>query len=439
MPSRLRRTTTRRIIRDAPRAACLLLAATLAGCGVNVEPLMPTPVLYTECGFDPLVHIPANQQWTPRRVYYATTRTREGDGQEISYGNRPSEEISAGLALIGFGGHGMSWSELNRASSQATRDEVVPLSITGIVEAVRFPADLAPEEAAEPNRTGWLIQDLNDAIEDSRDPDLMIYVHGAKVNFYNACAFAAQIDHFAGRDMTSLAFSWPTRQDIFAYVSGGDVARAYDAAPALATLVEVLASTSKARRLHVLCWSAGARVTTRMFEILRERHPDVPLEELRGRLRIGTAYFAAGDVPTSEFIDALPVIHALSDRAIVTVSSNDEALKSSSRFMGGGGRIGQLSQSLTDEQVAQVEAHDRIEIVNVSLGSEDRGFDITGHRYWFNHPWASSDMILALRTDLAPGDRGLLRGEGRLAWRMPPDYPQRLTEILRSARLRSWE
>ena len=48
----------------------------LAGCGVGVQPLMPTPVLYTESGFRPLDHIPANEQWTPRRVYFAAPDIR---------------------------------------------------------------------------------------------------------------------------------------------------------------------------------------------------------------------------------------------------------------------------------------------------------------------------------------------------------------------------
>lgn len=198
----------------------------LAGCGIGMEPLMPTPILYTDTGLEPLDHIPDAERWVPRRVYYATTRQRGKNEQEISYGNDPSDQISVGLTLIGFGGHDMTWSDLNRVSKQAARKDIVTLSIAGVVEVARFPFDATPTEAARPDRAGWLLEDLNDSIEDARDKDLLIYVHGAKVNFYNACAFAAQLDHFMGRDMTSIAFSWPTRQNIFAYVRGADVTRA---------------------------------------------------------------------------------------------------------------------------------------------------------------------------------------------------------------------
>jgi len=411
----------------------------LAGCGVGMEPLMPTPVLYTECGFDPLDHIPENERWIPRRVYYATNRARDRNEQEISYGNDPSDEVSMGLTMIGFGGPHMTWSDLDRASTQSSRQEVVELSLAGVVEAGRFRPEATPAEAAQPDQAGWLLKDLNDAISDARDKDVLIYVHGAKVNFYNACAFAAQLDHFMGRDMTSVAFSWPTRQNIFAYVAGSDVTRAYDSATALASVIELLAAETAARRIHILSWSAGARLATKTFVVLRERHPDESVEALRQRYRIGTAYFAASDVPLNEFLDALPTINALVDRVVVTVTSHDAALETSSKIMGGGVRLGQISQSLTDEQTDLIVSQERLEVIDVSLGRGDRGFDITGHRYWFNHPWASSDVLLAIRTDFTPVERGLVRGDAPMVWIMPPDYPQRLAESLRDADLRKWE
>ena len=416
----------------------LLTVLALSGCSVGVEPLMPTPILYTESGFQPLEHIPETERWTPRRVYYATVRARDEDVQKIVYTNKQSDEISVGLTLIGFGGPRMSWSDLDRASTQSKREEVIDLSIAGIIEAGRFKPDATPTEAAGPSEAGWLMEDLNDSISEARDRDVLIYVHGAKVNFYNACAFAAQLDHFMGRDMTSMAFSWPTRQDIFAYAFGSDVKRAYQSAPALASLLELLAEKSDARRIHVLSWSAGGRVATRALAILREKHPQESETALRERLRIGTAYFAAGDVPVAEFLEALPTIHGIVDRVVVTVSTNDPALRTASKIMGQGARIGQYTDDLTKEEQKMLESLERLEVIDVSLKSEKRGFDITGHRYWFNHPWASSDVLLAIRTDLEPAERGLERGQSPGLWYMPEDYPQRLKKALENATLRRW-
>ena len=98
--------------------------------------------------------------------------------------------------------------------------------------------------------------------------------------------------------------------------------------------------------------------------------------------------------------------------------------------MGGGTRIGQHNRDLSQEDLDVVLAADSLEVVDVSYDWEQRGFDITGHRYWFNHPWASSDLILAVRSDLAPEDRALQSTDVKVLWGVPPDYPARLRESL---------
>jgi esterase/lipase superfamily enzyme len=411
----------------------VVLILIASGCGVGVEPLMPTPVLYTEVGLDPIAHIPEGERWTPRRVYYATTRARGGDPQEITYTNSVADDLGVGLALIGFGNAETNWATLAQASTSAERETPINLSIAGIIEAGRVPLTPTGIAIDTDNDAAWLLMDLNDTIRDARDKDVLVYVHGAKVNFYNACAFAAQLDHFMGRDMTSIAFSWPTRQDIFAYAFGRDRQRAYDAGEALASLLEALAEETEARRIHVLAWSAGARVLTQALTSLRERHPDESTDELRERLRIATAYFAAGDIPRDEFLDALPTIHGITHRVIVTNSDKDEALITAKVVMGGERRIGHAGHQLTPEQEGLINSMERLEVINLSLGHEVRGFDIAGHQYWFNHPWASSDVLLAIRTDLPPHQRGLVQVQDSVLWSMPADYPERLRASLGAA------
>lgn len=396
---------------------------------------MPTPVLFTELGVGPLDHIPENKRWKPRRVYYATTRQRDDNFQRIDYGNSESDLVSVGMSLIGFGGAHISWSDLNDYSRRAERPEIVDLSIAGLAEAGQFRVLDDGDVEDVGGAASWLLADLNASIEAARDRDLLIYVHGAKVNFYNANAFAAQLDHFMGRDMTSLAFSWPTRQNIMAYGTGGDVRRAYRAAPALASLLGILARESVARRVHIICWSAGGRVVNEALRLLHERH-DGSTEDLRAAYRLGTVYFAAADVPGSEFLDNLPVLNSIANRVVVTVSSNDGALNMAQRFMGGGSRIGQRNQDLSPAELDQLLAANRLEVIDVSRGSDDRGFDITGHRYWVSHPWASSDVVLAVRSDLGPEERALEPSELDILWGIPADYPERLGNSLTRPDLR---
>ncbi|MEE4279694.1 MAG: hypothetical protein V2I82_14605 [Halieaceae bacterium] len=81
-------------------------------------------------------------------------------------------------------------------------------------------------------------------------------------------------------------------------------------------------------------------------------------------------------------------------------------------------------------------AAEKLEVIDVSRNWEGRGFDITGHRYWFDHPWASTDLILAIRSDLGPKDRGLDPTELDLLWSIPADYPDRLRNSLTRDKLR---
>jgi len=426
--------------------ACTLLAC---GCAASLEPLMPTPALFTETGVDPMAHIPEDERWVPRRVYYATTRERTSTRRDIAYGNREGEHLSMGIALVGFGPENMSWADLQAATVSPELDNRPPLTINGVVEAGRFPINATAQQAREPTRAGWVLDSIDDAVTTARDKDLLVYVHGAKVDFYNACAFAAQLDHFMGRDLTSIAFSWPTHQNILSYGVGGDVGRAYHAAPALATLLEALAADTSAGRIHVLCWSAGGRVTSRALALLRERHPEHDHEGLQRRLRLGTIYFAAADVPADQFLEELPAIHDLAREVVVTQSDKDGALASAERFMGGDDRIGLLHAATTQaEHQEWLVDLDRFHVINVTRGASERGFDITGHRYWFNHPWASSDVLLSIRTDLSPAERGLVgvpwvnrSGQEPIVWAIPVDYPDRLRGLARlrgHSPLREW-
>ncbi|MEL7046315.1 MAG: alpha/beta hydrolase, partial [Pseudomonadota bacterium] len=149
-----------------------------------------------------------------------------------------------------------------------------------------------------------------------------------------------------------------------------------------------------------MAYAPGASALKQLYERHRGGEAD-----LRERFRLGTIYYAAADVPSGEFVEALPAINSVAARVVVTLSSQDGALNMAQRFMGGGSRIGQRDQQLSDEQRSVVADADRLEVVDVSRDWEGRGFDITGHRYWFDHPWASTDVVLAVRSDFRPDER----------------------------------
>jgi len=411
----------------------VFLVISVAACSTNqIVPLMPTPIFYQVSNIGPLDNIPEEERWLVRSVYFVTNRQRVPSIQEINYNNKISNKLSVGMALIGFGQEELSWNDLRTISTEYPREETVPLSVAGLLEAGSVTINDNGQIVQAAGSARWLVNHINSSITQNKSKDLLIYVHGAKVNFYNACAFAAQLDHFMGREMASMAFSWPTRQNILSYGLGDDVNRAYTSAAALKTVLQELAVQTEAENIHILTWSAGGRLVTTALKQLREEHNELTPEQLRRKFRIGTVYFAAADVPTDEFVEGLPSLNAISSRVVVTASSNDGALKAASTLMGGVRRIGLTDEKTvlrTEEQQQAVLNANRLEYIDMSLGSDSRGFDITGHRYWFDHPWASTDVLLAIKYKLSPADRGLMPSDNGIVWWIPEDYPQRITRL----------
>jgi len=112
----------------------------------------------------------------------------------------------------------------------------------------------------------------------------------------------------------------------------------------------------------------------------------------------------------------------------VTVSDADNVLRAAGEFMGGGRRMGSEQAGVEEEKFVQAHHIDNFEIIDFSKGKGKRGFDISGHHYWYRHPWASSDIIFLLRTDLPAPRRGLEPADLNRVWYLTHDYPQRVRQ-----------
>jgi esterase/lipase superfamily enzyme len=419
------------------RFLSFILLMLLAGCGVPEGSLMVTPLIYAEDGIDPFAHVDPARRTPSQRVFYATNRARAAGhfDDPRAYGNTPTDTLQIGMARVRFGDD-LSWDALYDASRTAQRPEPVALRLTDIWEhgSIRFEDHEPTLEATD--GSDRFIAAINAQLEVAPDPELIIYVHGAKVNFYDACVFAAELNHFAGRDMVPIAFAWPTHQDIFRYLSGVDVARGRASAETFASLLRMLARRTNARRINIVCWSAGGRVVSRALDDLS--HWEDQLRENPAACRLGTVLFAAPDVPVDAFVARLPAIDRVAERIIITASDDDIALEKATQLMGGGQRLGTSSEHLPDTEREAIASASRVELLDVSMGKADRGFDIGGHRYWFRHPWVASDLILAVRTRLPASRRGLSAAPIENVWYFPPDYPRRVRAAVRETLGESW-
>jgi hypothetical protein len=106
-------------------------------------------------------------------------------------------------------------------------------------------------------------------------------------------------------------------------------------------------------------------------------------------------------------------------------------LEWSARLMGGGRRLGLEPEKLDPHEALTLRTHPRLEVVDCSFGKDLRGFDISGHRYWYQHPWISSDLMLALRTGAKPQQRGLSQAPSPQVYYFAPDYARRIGRIAR--------
>jgi len=79
------------------------------------------------------------------------------------------------------------------------------------------------------------------------------------------------------------------------------------------------------------------------------------------------------------------------------------------------------------------------EIIDFSLGKEERGFDITGHHYWHRHPWASSDIIFLLRTNLSGEHRDLTSTGTENIWYLSGEYPEAVRDAAKRELKDQWQ
>lgn len=397
-----------------------MLALSSCGTKPKTQWLMPTPVMYLDGKVEPFAHLPLECRTTEAEVFFVTNRIRHGEG----YGAGLDDQMRFGVAKMGLGNVDETWVGLVDASTQHPRAEPLPVRVVSSKE-------LAVEGG--PGLSEWTRR-MDQAIARTSTRDLVIYVHGAKVGFEHSCAFAAELKHFSGSDLTAVAFDWPTHRELVSYVDGVDLDHARKSSVKLAEMIEVLAKETRARRIHIVSWSAGARVLSRALEELA----GAGMKTRAAKLRLGAVVFAAGDVPEADFEKRLPAIHGLSERVIVYMSDDDFALRWSSRLMGGGRRLGMEWSDLGSTRAKFLAEHPRLEVVDTSFGKERRGFDIRGHRYWFQHPWVNSDLILALRTDQPARKRGLTRGSFEGLYYFSADYGKRIGSVAKGLTGGAW-
>jgi hypothetical protein len=395
--------------------------------------LMPTPTLYEQNAAEPFAHLPPEKQTTKMQVFYASGRNANSSGNQLPYGNAVDSFVHLGTADVEFGEGKLTWLELWQASTASAREQPITLQLSGsrpLGDVAKIPVPHDPDGDQPTPRAPYspnmqpFFESINEQLARAPVKELILYVHGTKVDFLNAVTLAAEIDHFTGREFVTMAYDWSSHQNIFDYLIGIDKRRAIHASYQFKNMLQLLAEQTNAERIHIVSYSAGGRVVSRALHQLALENRDIGPQGLRKHFRIGTVIFAAADVEVDQFLTRLEDISTLSEQTLITISDADNVLENARKLMRGNSRVGSVGAEQPEREFIQKHHLLNVHIVDVSSHKELRGFDIGGHHYWYRHPWMSSDIMFVLRHGGAPQERALTPSSETGIWYFAPDYPQ---------------
>lgn len=395
--------------------------------------LMPAPAAFLDGGTNPFT---ANPTLTPDQripLFYATNRQASGPREDRTYTVAADDRLHAGLATVRIGDDGTPWDTIYAWSTGSGNDRRPFLHLENLQEQATIVGDAAlPQEAQ-----AWFAR-INDALAQSRDSDLVIYVHGANTTVERAAGQAAQLQHFTGRNAVVVLFVWPTAENFLRY--SRDMVTAQGAAPHLARLIELLAEHTTAQGIDVFTYSAGGTVGSSGLALVGQ-HAAKPGA---ASPRLGEVYHAAPDADFRAFVNELRDYAGRARRVTVSANLNDTALRLS-QIVNRASRAGRPDiREIGPEETGwllQASTDSGLELLRIRPENIP-GLSNRSHTFWYDDPWISSDVLITLLYHLRPDERGLAAGaspSGNRYWTFTPDYPEQLSNLMARIRQRARE
>lgn len=418
----------------------LLATFALSACGGNKPKnnqifLMPAPGIYEEGDLDPFIDQDPISLKGVASVLYATDREpADADDRRYDYyTHERGRALRLGAASTRLGvDEEIAWEEARRISLLKNRTQNYPVEVDdveefGVLEPTVRPFDPSTERSREPGRR--FAEEVNRRLARSDTKDVYIYVHGYKVNFENPILVASELWHFLGYRGAFIAYSWPTKFSMWAYLA--DLDSALNSSRNLRSLIVHIAENTDAERIHILGYSMGTRLVARTVADLGMYTAVFPEEDVRSELRLGHVLLVASDIDQSIFGNyLLDGALRVTDSLTIYQSQDDGALGMARRIFGRE-RTGQVFRNFNEFALEYLEGIPEFRMIDVT--EAEGGTDGGGHSYLRSSPWVSSDILMAMLYNLEPQDRGLVKREGEYAWSFPEDYVSRLREAIGKA------
>lgn len=380
--------------------------------------LMPAPLIFQDTGIDLMGRVDPLVDGSRIEIFYATNRFPLGPRDNRIYSVAPDTRMHLGTAHLRIGEDGTTLTQVYDWSTRAGPDDRPYIHLERMEETALM-AD-APDAESD----AWFAA-IDAALAKARDKDVLIYVHGANTTVERAAGQASQIAHFSGRNAVVVLFAWPTAENFLRYPR--DIQNAFGAAPHLAKLIEALAARTKAGRINVMTYSAGATVGS-------EGLTDLARDDPKDAAKLGEVYHAAPDADFAGFVDDLAVYGPYARRVTTAANLGDSAL----RLAGAVNRASRAGRpdlrELTPEAadwLMGAASHLGMDFLHISPETMPKT-PASSHTFWYDDPWVSSDLLVALLFHLTPEERGL-QGQtlpsGARYWEFPPDYPKALSVL----------
>ena len=430
----------------------VLTVLTLAGCAGGPRVMMPTPTVYLDPGQDVYANLASPLKSTEVRLFFITDRTPERDEKgNLGYGYRRSNSLAFGSAIVDLGAD-ITWPDLLEASRTQQRLTPVELDIRDVEELVRAPNTPLPyslvdgEIVEDPKRVAQreaaaeaFRQRMVQQLALTPRKEVFLFVHGYH-NTFNDAAFAmAELWHFLGRIGVPIIYSWPAGYPgMFGYTYDRESSEftVYH----LRQVLQLIASFPEVEKIHLIAHSRGTDVAVaavRELTIAARAAGIDPVQEYK----IHNLVLAAPDIDLQVAMQRIggDKLAMSVDRFTIYASPADKAIGFAQElFQSPRGRLGTLGTGDLDPTLKEDMAYalkqlpDRFFVVSFSgaPGADDTELDRYGHSYFRDAPSVSSDLVLMLRDDLDPGDPGRpLEPAGLRFWRIPPNYPDRGSEL----------
>lgn len=213
-----------------------------------------------------------------------------------------------------------------------------------------------------------------DTARRTRQPRVLIFVHGFNNRFDDSVYRFAQIVHDSKAEAVPILFTWPSRGNAQLKSYTYDRESANYSRDALEGLIDQIAASPHIKEIHLLAHSMGSHVT---MEALRGRS----MRRAPGNDKVKQAMLVAADVDVDVFRATIKRMGPNRPKMLLFASQDDGALSLSKEIWGGVDRIGEVGATepyRTEFERERIAVYDLTPLRSKSANAHSRAFDDIG-------------------------------------------------------------